>query len=134
MKKPMELSTRKTAAAISKINNNLPCFPEASNNSKFLPSELVELLEWSLPRAWRTKFDLDGYIPTHHPKAKLIEACEAIERNETLTSDSAPKTKSKKDKIQAVNPKKMTVQRNLEAIIARNMAKIQPTTQKIVGL
>jgi hypothetical protein len=28
------------------------------------------------------KFDLDIYIPTLHSRAKLIEACEAIERSE----------------------------------------------------
>ena len=46
-----------------------------------------------MPHAWRTKFDLDGYVPADHSKTRLIEACEAIERNELLLD----KTKSKED-------------------------------------
>jgi hypothetical protein len=88
MKKPIELSTRKTAAAISRINNCLPLFPLGTQDSKFSEQELVGLLEWSLPQAWRKKFDLDGYIPTLGTKAKLILECEAIERNEVVKEDN----------------------------------------------
>jgi hypothetical protein len=84
MRKPFDLSTRKTAAAITKINNSLPLFPLGSPESKFTDQELVGLLEWSLPMHWRKKFDLDGYIPTLGTKSKLIAECEAIERNEIV--------------------------------------------------
>jgi hypothetical protein len=87
MKKPIELSTRKTAAAITRINNSLPLFPMGTPDSKFSDPEIVGLLEWSLPQAWRKKFDLDGYVPTLGTKAKLILECEAIERNESLKED-----------------------------------------------
>jgi hypothetical protein len=93
MFKPIELTTRQMSAAINRLNNALPYFPQGSEASKFSEKELVELLEYSLPRAWRTKFDLDGYVPTDHSKTRLIEACEAIERNELLLD----KTKSKED-------------------------------------
>jgi hypothetical protein len=59
--------------------------------SKFTDQEVVGLLEWSLPAAWRKKFDLDGYVPTLGTKAKLILECEAIERNESV------KEKERKD-------------------------------------
>jgi hypothetical protein len=88
MFKPVELTTRQTSAAINRLNNALPLFPNGSDASKFSPTEIVGLLEWSLPPAWRAKFDLDGYIPTLDSKARLIEACEAIERNETTTKES----------------------------------------------
>jgi hypothetical protein len=68
MKKPYDLSTRRTAAAIRRLNNCLPIFPEGSEDSKFSEDELVGLLEWSLPFKWRQKFDLDNYVPTMHPK------------------------------------------------------------------
>jgi hypothetical protein len=84
MKKPYDLSTHKTAAAITKINNCLPVFPLASPASKFSDQEVVGLLEWSLLSTWRKKFDLDGYVPTLDTKAKLILECEAIERNENV--------------------------------------------------
>ena len=62
MKKPKDLSTRKMAAAITKINNMLPRFPGATEASKFSDAEIVELLELSLPNAWRQALDLKkGY-------------------------------------------------------------------------
>jgi hypothetical protein len=75
MKKPYNLSTRKTAAAITKINNCLPVFPLGLPASKFTDQEVVGLLKWSLPSTWRKKFDLDGYVPTLGTKAKLILEC-----------------------------------------------------------
>jgi hypothetical protein len=84
MFKPTELTTRQTAAAINRLNNALPLFPLGTDASKFTDTEIIGLLEWSLPPAWRTKFDLDGYIPTLHNRAKLIEKFEAIERNASL--------------------------------------------------
>ena len=88
MFKPIELTTRQTAAAINRLNNALPLFPTGTEASKFSATEIIGLLEWSLPPQWRTKFDLDGYVPTLHTKARLIEACEAIERNEETTKES----------------------------------------------
>lgn len=64
MRKPSDLSARKTAAAISKINSCLPLFPGGNQDSKFSEPELIGLFEWSLPQAWRSKFDMDGYVPT----------------------------------------------------------------------
>jgi hypothetical protein len=83
MKKPKELSFRKTAAAVGRLNNSLPLFPNGSDADKFRDAEVVELLlEWSIPQTWRTKFDLDGYVPTEGTKAQLITACEILERND----------------------------------------------------
>ncbi len=82
MKKPKELSFRKTAAAVVRLNNSLPLFPGATASDKFSDEEIVELLEWSIPATWRTKFDLDGYVPTGFTKARLITECEILEQNE----------------------------------------------------
>ena len=92
MFKPYELTTRQMAASINRLNNALPFFPTGSESSKFTEVEIIGLLEWSLPAPWRAKFDLDGYIPTLHSKTRLIEACEAIERNELVLE-----TKSKEE-------------------------------------
>jgi hypothetical protein len=47
MRKPYELTTRKTAAAITRINNALPLFPGGTDASKFSNAEVIGLLEWS---------------------------------------------------------------------------------------
>ena len=96
MYKPAELTTRQTAAAINRLNNSLPLFPGGSESSKFTENEVVELLEWSLPPTWRAKFDLDGYIPTLGSKTRLIEACEAIERNEAIDEKETTKKGKRK--------------------------------------
>ena len=88
MYKPAELTTRQTSAAINRLNNSLPLFPGGSDDSKFTEVQIVELLEWSLPPTWRAKFDLDGYIPSLGSKSRLIEACEAIERNEFIAENN----------------------------------------------
>jgi hypothetical protein len=90
MRKPHELTTRKTAAAITRINNALPLFPGGTEASEFSNAEVIGLLKWSLPPSWRSKFNLDGYIPALDMKAKLIENCEAIERNPTDTQQAKP--------------------------------------------
>jgi Tfp pilus assembly protein PilE len=98
MRKPYKMTTRKTAATITWINNALPLFPGGTDASKFSNTEVIGLLEWSLPPSWRSKFDLDGYIPTVDSKAKLIENCETIERNQNDTPQAKPAHKDKKSK------------------------------------
>jgi ribosomal protein L16/L10AE len=64
MKKSKELSFRKTASVLGRWNNCLPLFPGGSVLDKFSTTDIVELLEWSIPKAWRNKFNLDLYVPT----------------------------------------------------------------------
>jgi len=81
MFKPRAMTTRLTSAVMSRINNALPLFPTGVDTSKFTEPELVGLLEWSLPPAWREKFDLKGYIPSEFSRTRLVTECEAIERH-----------------------------------------------------
>jgi hypothetical protein len=82
MRKPKELSIRKYVAAVGRLNNSLPVFPIGKESDKFTPGEVLEIWEWSIPENWRTKFDLDGYVPTEFAKERFMTECEAIERNE----------------------------------------------------
>jgi len=82
MKKPKELSFRKTAAAVGRINSCLPMFPTGTVADIFSETDIIELLEWCIPQPWRKTFDLKGYIPTNHSKARLITECEILERND----------------------------------------------------
>ena len=83
MTKPKALSTRQTSAAISRLNNALPRFPKGNDDDKFTEAQLTTMLEWSLPAKWREQFDLKGYTPTQHTRARLILECEALERYQT---------------------------------------------------
>jgi hypothetical protein len=82
MRKPKEPLIRKFVAAVGRLNNSLPVFSNGKESDKFNPREILEILEWSIPENWRTKFDLDGYVQTEFTKERFMMECEAIERNE----------------------------------------------------
>ena len=125
MYKPAELTTRQTSAAINRLNNSLPLFPGGSDDSKFTEVQIVELLEWSLPPTWRAKFDLDGYIPSLGSKSRLIEACEAIERNEFIAENNDNK-KGKKGKGE--KPKNQNSVPTQKKVRERNTSIFVPST------
>lgn len=93
MKKPANLSIRKTVAAVNRVNNALPLFPGGSEASKFSSQQIIEFLEWAVPDSWRAQFNRDHYVPTMHDKARFISECEAIERDE-LNKSLESNTKS----------------------------------------
>jgi hypothetical protein len=131
MRKPYELTTRKTVAAITRINNALPLFPGGTEASKF-SNQVIGLLEWSLPLSWRSKFDLDGYIPMVDTKAKLIKNCEAIERNQNNTQQANQLTRKRNRK--AKNPRTTRENVSPERIISivRNTARTARTPRATV--
>jgi hypothetical protein len=87
MKKPYDMPAKTMTTAMSRINNFLPYFPEATMNSKYTEKELIGILEFAVPPHWRKAFDLRDYIPTQENKAKFITECDRIERNETPKSN-----------------------------------------------
>ena len=98
MKKPFDLSTKKMASALTRINNYLPSFPGGTQASKFSESEIVGLLEFALPNSWRKAMDLKGFVPSDNNKKALVDQCERIERNETQVSkDKEPHNDNNKN-------------------------------------
>jgi hypothetical protein len=69
-------------AAVGRLNNSLPVFPNGKELDKSTPGEILEILEWSIPKIWRIKVDLDGYVPTEFTKERFMTECKAIKRNE----------------------------------------------------
>jgi hypothetical protein len=92
MRKPATMTVRQFVASVTQMNGHLVHFPGATNADLFDPPKLLELLEFSLPDAWRAKFDL-GYTPTNHDKTRLIMEGEQIERAAALTKAAAIKPK-----------------------------------------
>ena len=102
-KKPYDLSTQKTAAALSRLNNYLPSFPLGTPADKYSEQELVKLLEFSLPQRWRTAMDLKGFISADNDWKSFVEEVERIERNDTVVrrernDDDDNDNNNKKDK------------------------------------
>ena len=97
MRKPVDMKYRLLQAKVLKMNKNLAYFPGGSAASRFNNTELLEILEMAIPQTWRSKFDLDTYVPSKHDRKRLHMECEAIERNE-ITEKPIPKKESKKAK------------------------------------
>ena len=93
MRKPFNMSVRQFVASVTQMNGKLIHFPGATSEDLFDPKNLLELLEFSLPDAWRAKFDLAGYIPTNHDKTRLVLEGEQIERAADLSKAAAIKPK-----------------------------------------
>ena len=102
LKKPKELSFRKTVSAVGRLNNSLPLFPKGSVADKFSAAEILEILEWPIPGIWRQKSDSLGYTPSEHRNARLLTERKIIERNESKPTKSVENRKSagNKDKSQ----------------------------------
>ena len=103
MKKPLHMSYRTLQAKVLQINSFLPAFPGGTAADRFSATELLGILEYALPPHWRSKFDLDGYVPTEHDRARLLRECEALERNEP--GDMAKRVPRKKRKKEKKTPK-----------------------------
>jgi hypothetical protein len=57
LQKLKKLSIQKTLAAVRRLNNSLPLFPDGREADKFTPGEILEILKWSIPKAWNSKLD-----------------------------------------------------------------------------
>jgi hypothetical protein len=85
------MGIRQFVAAVTQMNAKLIRFPGATRADLLRAEQLVELMEFALPNAWRAKFDLAGYVPTEHDKYRLVAEGEQIERAAALAK--APKSK-----------------------------------------
>jgi hypothetical protein len=87
--------------AMSRINNYIQFFPNATVLSKYSEEELLNILEFAVPPHWRKAFDLRDYLPTSDDKARFISECERVEQNETKERDGSDndRTNNKKSKF-----------------------------------
>jgi hypothetical protein len=93
MRKPATMKVRQFVASVTQMNGKLIHFPGATIADLFDAKNLLELLEFAMPDAWRAKFDLAGYIPTDHDKTRLVLEGEQIERAADLSKAAAIKPK-----------------------------------------
>jgi hypothetical protein len=81
MKKPYDMTAKTMTNGMSKINNFLPYFPDAGVESKYSESDLIGILQFSVPDYYRAAFDLRNYIPTDESKTRFIEECERVKQS-----------------------------------------------------
>jgi hypothetical protein len=122
MQKPKELSIGKTVAAVGRLNNSRPLFPNGRESDKFTTGEILEILESFIPEVWRAKFDLDGYVPTEFTKEHFMTECEAIKQNESKLSH--------KSNNSTPSGKMMTHKKSRHGVKHRSVSQKNDTTAK----
>ena len=139
MKKPLEMKMRTFVTRVERINQALQHFPGASEADVLTEKQLLEVLEYSLPTFFRNKFDMEGYIPTEHDKARLIKEGETIERFQELMMDEKKDSKNGKknqeNKRKRGDSGKSNGQNSMgkKNIIVTSMGTIFHITRMIVG-
>ena len=97
--KPRAMTVRKLFSCLTRMNSKLIRFPGADYDDSFTAQQILEIVEFALPKSWAAKFDLQGYIPSLHDKQRLIQECEAMERSEAVkppAKAAVPKTNNQK--------------------------------------
>jgi hypothetical protein len=79
--KPYKMGAKQFVISMSRINNYILFFPNATVLLKYSEEELLNILEFAVPPHWRKAFDLRDYLPTSDDKARFIKECERVERN-----------------------------------------------------
>jgi hypothetical protein len=90
-RKPYKMGAKQFVTLMSRINNYILFFPNATVLSKYSEEELINILKFALPPHWRKAFDSRDYLPTSDNKARFISECERVERNK------APREKQRDD-------------------------------------
>ena len=104
--KPRNMAVRKLFSCLTRMNSKLIRFPGADFEDSFSAQEILEIVEFALPKSWATKFDLQGYIPSLHGKQRLIQESEAMERSEAQkppAKAAVPKTNKHKSRTNNSN-------------------------------
>jgi hypothetical protein len=64
-RKPYKMGAKLFVVSMSRINNYIPFFPNATVLSKYSKEKLLSILEFAVPPHWRKAFDLRDYLPTN---------------------------------------------------------------------
>jgi hypothetical protein len=82
-RKLYKMGAKQFVTLMSRINNYITFFPNATVLSKYSEEELLNILEFAVPPHWRKALDLRDYLPTSDDKARFISECECVKQNKT---------------------------------------------------
>jgi hypothetical protein len=72
IRKLYNMGVKQFTTSMSRINNYILYFPNATVLSEYSEEELIGILEFAVPSHWRKAFDLRDYLPTSDDKARFI--------------------------------------------------------------
>jgi hypothetical protein len=84
-RKASDMLTRHWVARIREINLMFPDFPPDFDDSQMLRTDdLIDILEFGIPNAWKAKMVEAGFVPADHSPAEFVEFCERLESAEQM--------------------------------------------------
>jgi hypothetical protein len=85
VRKPLTMNVRKFVARIQEVNNYLPFFPPqvlGEPIQKLDDDEVIDLMEFGVPRAWQKKMEEHNFDSTNTTIGEFLAFCERMERIE----------------------------------------------------
>ena len=87
MRKPSNMTVREYATRINELNTYLEKFPPNKKRQRLDDDEILDLLEFGVPRSWQNQMTLQGFDPQSDPSKKVIDFVKFCERIENSTQE-----------------------------------------------
>jgi len=99
LRKPRDMKAREFVSRVRKINELLTESPQATDESKLLRDELLDLMEFGMPASWQKAMILQDFDPVSHSSiAEFVGFCERLEPTEPETNRIEKKDSFNHDK------------------------------------
>jgi hypothetical protein len=95
MRKPRDMTMRVYVTRVQEINGLLDQFPPFAPNQALADDELIEILEFAIPKTWQKQMIKQNFDPQANTIAAFVQFCERMESTEEL-ENSTPKGESSK--------------------------------------
>ncbi len=105
LRKPFKMAMQTFVARVNEINKYLDSFPPFHDDQKLSEEDLLELLEFGLPKSWQNQMTLQGFVPSDKTMAEFLEFCDRLEMTEEGGTERTERA-SKSDKSHDESHKK----------------------------
>ena len=108
MRKPQNWTIRSYANRITELNEYLSSFPPFAADQSLPDEEILDLLEFGIPRAWQNQFTIQGFDPQANTVNDFVQFCERLETtegSESVGQLSIPRKRQKEQKSDRPNKK-----------------------------
>ena len=82
MRKPKEMTMREYANRVQELNTALQQFPPFGANQELPDDEVLEILEFGIPRRWKKEMITQNFDPQAHTINDFVQFCERMESTE----------------------------------------------------
>ena len=121
--KPKDCPVRDFVCRVNEILEYLSKFPPFANNQGLPEDEVIELIEFALPREWQRQMLVQGFDPASKSIQDLVDFCERLEIAEEIYSEVGI---SRPGENHTLTKKAKTGDRNPPAMSARQKGAYQP--------